>query len=154
MADVFSAEKRREIMASISAKDTKPELMLRKSLHRQGYRYRLHSKHLPGKPDLVFAKFNAAVFVNGCFWHGHGCHLFRLPSSNREYWKNKIDTNRSRDEKVRSLLLSDKWRVLTVWECSMKGKGRLEIELLISKVEEWLKSDIECLEIQGNLTEK
>ena len=151
MADVFSVAKRKEIMASISAKDTMPELLLRKSLHRRGYRYRLHSVNLPGKPDLVFRQFNAIVFVNGCFWHGHDCHLFRMPSTNREYWQNKIDNNRRRDKQNRDLLLNDNWRVLVVWECSMKGKGKLDFDSLISDVECWLIGDVDYLEIRGKV---
>ncbi len=136
-------------MASISAKNTKPELLLRKALHRNGLRYRLHGKGLPGKPDLVFRKFNAVVFVNGCFWHGHDCPLFRLPATNRDYWETKIKTNRVRDAKNRDLLLEQNWRVLIVWECSTRGKGRLEFEKLIADVTNWLKSDDKYLEIRG-----
>lgn len=149
MADVFSLQKRREVMASISAKNTKPELLLRKALHREGFRYRLHDKNLPGKPDLVFRGLNAVVFVNGCFWHGHDCHLFKVPATNREFWETKIKTNRTRDNKNRNLLLEQNWRVLIVWECSTRGKGRLEFEELIADVTNWLKSDEKYLEIRG-----
>lgn len=136
-------------MASISAKNTKPELLLRKALHREGFRYRLHDKNLAGKPDLVFRGLNAVVFVNGCFWHGHDCHLFKVPATNREFWETKIKTNRARDTKIRDLLLGQNWRVLVVWECSTRGKGRLEFEELIADVTNWLKSDEKYLEIRG-----
>ena len=136
-------------MASISAKNTKPELLLRKALHRKGFRYRLHDKNLPGKPDLVFRGFNAVVFVNGCFWHGHDCHLFKVPATNREFWEKKIKANQVRDAKNRDLLLEQNWRVLIVWECSTRGKGRLEFEELITDVTNWLKSDGKSMEIRG-----
>ena len=136
-------------MSSISAKNTKPELLLRKALHRRGLRYRLHDKSLAGKPDLVFRKFNAVVFINGCFWHGHDCPLFRLPATNRDYWGTKIKRNQSRDAKNKHLLLDQNWRVLVVWECSTRGKGRLEFEELIANVTNWLKSDEKYLEIRG-----
>ncbi len=149
MVDVFDLQKRREVMASISAKDTKPELLLRKALHRKGFRYRLHEKRLPGKPDLVFRGLNAVIFVNGCFWHGHDCKLFRVPATNREFWETKINNNRLRDARNRDLLLELDWRVLIVWECSTRGKGRLEFEELIINVKNWLKSDEKYLEIRG-----
>ena len=122
MVDVFDKAKRSQIMASITAKDTKPELQVRKALHRLGYRYRLHDRNLPGTPDLIFRKYNAVIMVNGCFWHGHDCALFRMPATNREFWCNKIENNRKRDKKVLALLLDSGWRVLTIWECSLKGK--------------------------------
>ena len=136
-------------MASIPAKNTSPELKIRKSLHRRGYRYRLHSKLLPGKPDLVFSQLNAVIFINGCFWHGHDCHLFRMPSSNNSYWSKKIDKNKKRDIRNGELLVDMNWRVLTIWECSLKGKGRLEFELLISTIENWLHGDSQILDIRG-----
>ncbi len=138
-------------MASISAKDTKPEIKIRHSLHRKGYRYRLHAKSLPGKPDLVFKKFNAVVFVNGCFWHGHNCPLFRMPSSNQSYWTHKIETNRKRDVKNNNQLHDLNWRILTIWECSMKGKDKLNFDLLILLIENWLMSDSQILEIRGGM---
>ena len=137
-------------MASIPAKDTVPELMIRKSLHKRGYRYRLHDKLLPGKPDLVFRRFNAVIFINGCFWHGHDCQHFRMPSSNSDYWSNKIGKNKRRDLRNRELLVDMNWRILTVWECGMKGKGKLEFEALIKTIENWLCSDKETLDIRGS----
>ncbi len=150
MVDIFDAQKRREIMASISAKNTAPEMFLRKCLHQRGYRYRLHDKRLPGTPDLVFRRFKAVVFINGCFWHGHDCHLFKIPSSNRDFWQNKIETNRSRDAKTKQLLMEHHWRMLIVWECSMRGKGRLAVDELIEQVENWLTSESRFLEVRGS----
>ena len=137
-------------MASISAKDTKPELALRKSLHQRGYRYRLHVKNLPGKPDLVFHKFNAILFINGCFWHGHDCRLFRIPGTNQNYWTKKFDANRIRDGRNKRLLLDLNWRVLTVWECSMRGRDKLEPDRLISTIEDWMNGNSRLSEVRGS----
>lgn len=149
MADVFDKTKRSQIMASIPAKDTKPEILIRKALHQKGYRYRLHDRALPGTPDLVFRKFNAVIMVNGCFWHGHNCALFRMPATNRNFWSDKIGNNQKRDRKVRADLLELGWRVLVVWECSMKGKHRTRFEDLISTIENWLSSDQTELELSA-----
>ncbi len=149
MADVFDPIKRRSIMASIRAKDTQPEMRVRKALHRKGYRYRVHVKDLPGCPDLVLRKYNAAIFINGCFWHGHDCHLFRMPSSNIDYWETKISNNRNRDQLNRKLLLELDWRVLTVWECSLKGKEKMQLDSLIISIEDWLKGSSQSAEIRG-----
>ena len=134
-------------MSAIRSKDTSPELQIRKALHAKGYRYSLHSKNLPGTPDLVFRKFNAVLFVNGCFWHGHDCSLFKLPSTNQEFWKNKILTNQKRDSKARAFLTEDGWRILTVWECSLRGKAKLNFDELIVTIENWLVSDNQICEI-------
>jgi DNA mismatch endonuclease (patch repair protein) len=103
--------------------------MLRKALHRLGFRYRLHNRALPGKPDLVFAGLNAVVFVNGCFWHGHDCALFKWPSSRVEFWRAKIEKNKQRDSIVGAALESLGWRRLTVWECSWIRTGHRNLEL-------------------------
>lgn len=112
-------------MSGIRGKDTGIELQLRHRLHRKGFRYKLHDRKLPGRPDLVFPKHGAVIQVNGCFWHGHDCHLFKLPSSNRDFWEEKIAKNRQRDDRNRELLKESGWRVLEVWECSMRGKEAL-----------------------------
>ncbi len=101
VVDVVSPEKRSQMMAGISGKNTKPEIFVRKILHRMGYRFRLHKKDLPGKPDIVLPRYKIVIFVQGCFWHGHeNCHLFRLPKSRTEFWEAKIVGNKARDEKV------------------------------------------------------
>lgn len=108
-------------MSRIRATDTKPEMMVRMFLHANGLRYRLHAKGLPGKPDLVFPKFRTVVFVHGCFWHGHeGCKYFVVPKTRTDWWLNKINGNRARDEKNRKLLEENGWRVIEVWECDLK----------------------------------
>ena len=119
-SDVFSPEKRSAIMRAVKSKDTKPELRLRKALHALGFRYRLNVKDLPGKPDLVFPKHGAVIFVHGCFWHGHSCKRGRRkPKANADYWQEKIAKNRARDFKNNKALTSMGWRVLIVWECEM-----------------------------------
>ncbi|RME09820.1 MAG: DNA mismatch endonuclease Vsr [Bacteroidetes bacterium] len=149
MADVHSKETRSRNMAAVSGKNTKPELLIRKALHRRGFRYRLHDKNLPGKPDIVLPKYRAVIFVHGCFWHQHDCHLFKWPSTRSEFWHSKIEGNRSRDiEVVRQLKLAG-WRVLTVWECAVKGKTRLPEEDLISRVSNWIVSGTTEQEVHG-----
>lgn len=141
MTDVHSKETRSKNMAAVSGKNTKPELLIRKALHRRGFRYRLHDKNLPGKPDLVFPKYKAVIFVNGCFWHHHDCHLFTWPSTRKDFWKSKIEANKTRDIEAIKQLRSMGWRVLTIWECSLKGKSRLPAETLISIVSNWIVSE-------------
>lgn len=120
MADFMSPERRSAHMAKIRSKDTKPEIMLRRMLHRDGLRYRLHDRRLPGKPDLVFAGRRKVIFVNGCFWHGHDCPVgSRLPKSNTEFWANKRLRNQERDATQRIQLEDQGWRYLDVWECEV-----------------------------------
>lgn len=129
MTDNVSSKRRSEIMASVGQKNTKPEKLVRSFLHKRGLRYRLHVKELPGKPDLVFPKIRTVIMVNGCFWHGHEsktCKLARLPKSNVDFWKTKIEGNRSRDNKNKEVLESKGWHVTVVWECQLSQKGFLE----------------------------
>ena len=124
MADVLTPEQRRLNMSRIRGRDTKPELLLRKGLHAAGFRYRLHAPELPGRPDMVFPRFRAAIFVHGCFWHGHDCPMFKLPGTRQEFWSAKIAGNRQRDQRKSAELEAAGWRVLTVWECSVKGRAK------------------------------
>ncbi|MCG8518431.1 MAG: very short patch repair endonuclease [Pseudomonadales bacterium] len=129
-------------MAAIKGKNTKPELWLRKELFRLGFRYRLHRKDLPGKPDIVFPRLRTVIFVNGCFWHCHeGCPLFKLPGTNPEFWQSKLRGNRERDIRNYAQLAKQNWRVIVVWECSMKGKGRIPTDELLGIVERLIRSD-------------
>ncbi|UKV16134.1 very short patch repair endonuclease [Thalassospiraceae bacterium SW-3-3] len=139
MADVVSPEKRSRMMSGIRSTNTKPELTVRKSLHRRGFRYRLHDKRLTGKPDLVLPKHNAVIFVNGCFWHGHNCKLFKLPKSNHLFWSEKIHANKSRDEKNCHKLLEQGWKVITIWECALRGTNEAARQKLFDLVEESIK---------------
>lgn len=149
MADIVSPEKRSLMMAGIKAANTKPEMVVRQGLHSLGFRYRLHVKDLPGKPDLVFPKYGAAIFVHGCFWHGHNCALFRWPSSNEEFWQEKIARNQVRDAKTEADLASKGWRILKIWECSLKGRDKIGANKVIEKAAGWLQSDDQLSEITG-----
>jgi DNA mismatch endonuclease (patch repair protein) len=149
MADVVSKKKRSKMMAGIQGKDTKPEIKVRKALHHAGFRYKLHDKTLPGKPDLVFPKYNAVIFVHGCFWHAHGCHLFKWPSTRTEFWKSKILGNKKRDKVNNKELIQRHWRILTIWECAMKGKYKLDFESTVISISKWLKSSDPRAEITG-----
>lgn len=149
MPDTISPQKRSEVMAKVGSKDTRPELVIRRGLHLRGFRYRLHDSKLPGKPDLVFPRYKAVIFVNGCFWHGHDCPRFRLPSSNTEYWNGKIARNVARDKGNRQLLHAEGWRVLTVWECALTGKEKLDLKIVLARASEWLLSTKSHCEISG-----
>ena len=130
-------------MAAIRARNTKPELKIRKALHAAGLRYRLHGKKLPGNPDLVFARRKAVIFVHGCFWHHHDCHLFKWPSTRETFWRDKIESNEANDAKAAAALEQAGWRVGIVWECAIKGRSRPDFEETIQKLVAWIKSS-EC----------
>jgi len=128
-------------MASVGQRDTGPELKLRRTLHRLGLRYRLHDKNLPGSPDLVLPRFHAVIFVHGCFWHVHkGCKFATRPSTRKEFWNEKFEANLKRDKRNYDTLSAKGWRVLVVWECSIKAKKDTGLEELCSIVREWLES--------------
>jgi DNA mismatch endonuclease (patch repair protein) len=137
MTDVHSPEIRSNNMRAIKSKNTKPEVLVRSLLHRAGFRFRLNRRDLPGRPDLVLPKYRAAIFVNGCFWHGHDCRHFKLPRSNEDFWSLKIESNRQRDSRTASLLQTKGWRHLTVWECATRGHHPAA---LIQMISNWLQS--------------
>jgi DNA mismatch endonuclease (patch repair protein) len=137
------------MMSGIRGKDTKPELVIRKGLFARGFRYRLHDKRLPGRPDLVFPKYNAVILVQGCFWHGHNCVLFKWPKTRKTFWRDKISGNKGRDERDISALLSGGWRVLQIWECSIKGPKRKDVDRILDRVERWLLGNRNFGEISG-----
>jgi DNA mismatch endonuclease (patch repair protein) len=125
--DRLSKEQRHKNMAAIHSSGTKPEMIVRHYLFSHGFRYRVNSHRLPGKPDIVLTMFRTAIFVNGCFWHGHeGCKYFRLPKTNVEFWKGKIERNRKRDAERQEQVARMGWHVLTVWECELRPKERLK----------------------------
>ena len=138
--DVLTPEQRQRCMARIKGRNTKPEVVVRKALFSLGFRYRLHDKRLPGTPDLVFPKYHAVVFVHGCFWHGHGCKLFVVPATNTAFWMQKIAGNRSRDARALHELRALGWRVLTVWECALRGRERLPLDEVARNIARWLRS--------------
>ncbi|MCI9265799.1 very short patch repair endonuclease [Akkermansia muciniphila] len=119
MSDIFSQTKRADIMSKISSKDTKPEILVRKFLFSKGFRYRINVKTLPGKPDIVLPKYKTIIFVNGCFWHGHDCKKGKLPSSNIDFWKNKILKNKLRDNENQAQLALLSWKVIVIWQCEI-----------------------------------
>jgi len=122
MADKLTPEQRHKCMSNIHGKDTKPEMKVRKALFALGYRYRIHVKKLPGKPDIVMPKYRTIIYVNGCFWHGHkGCRYFILPSSNQQFWKDKIERNQERDNVDYARAEALGWKVITLWECELKS---------------------------------
>jgi len=146
---------RSKIMAAIKGKDTKPEMIVRKVLHRSGFRYRLHSKSLPGHPDIVLAKHNAIILVNGCFWHKHDCHLFNPKRTLSPTWAKKIDANVERDKKNIEFYINSGWKVLVIWECSVVGKTALKIDELRELVVTWLGNRVATnVAISGQVVKK
>ena len=137
------------MMASIRGRNTRPEMALRKALHRLGFRYRLHDRKLPGHPDLVFPKYRAVIFVHGCFWHRHsGCRYATNPATNTEFWERKFRENVERDERNISKLRNQGWRVAVIWECALK---RDNPEAIAEKVSHWLQEGGSWLEIPDPL---
>jgi DNA mismatch endonuclease, patch repair protein len=129
MVDNRSPESRSALMSRIGGKDTAPELAVRRLLHALGYRFRLHRRDLPGTPDIVFPSRKRAIFVNGCFWHGHGCRIGRAPKSRQEFWLPKLEKNRAKDARNKRALRNRGWGVLTVWQCQTKSQDRLAAQL-------------------------
>ena len=129
MADVVDKETRSRMMSGIRSKDTKPELLVRRVLHRAGYRYRLHAKDLPGKPDIILRKYKTVIFVHGCFWHHHDCKNFKWPKTREDFWRKKIDGNVARDRENYSKLGALDWRVIVIWECQIISADNI-IEIL------------------------
>ena len=126
MPDIFSDSKRSDIMSKISGKETKQEIMVRKYLFACGFRFRKNVKTLSGKPDIVLPKYKTIIFVNGCFWHGHKCKAAKLPSTNKEFWEEKITNNVIRDNRTISVLRAAGWHVIVVWQCETKNKAIFE----------------------------
>ncbi len=143
MVDIVNSATRSRMMRGIPGKDTKPDARLRKALFARGFRYRLHANGLPGSPDILLPKYRAVIFVNGCFWHGHDCHLFRLPATRTAFWSDKIEGNRQRDTRTPLALEEASWRVL------MKGKTRLAFDELVQRVSMWITGNSARRDIAG-----
>lgn len=140
MTDVVDPKTRSRMMAGIKGKNTRPEILVRSALHRRGFRFKLHDRTLPGKPDLVLPKYKAVINIHGCFWHGHDCKFFKVPSTRTDFWLAKINGNKSRDSLQKEALLEQGWRVLTVWECALRGKKADTLQLTIDSISAWLLS--------------
>ena len=128
--DKVTREKRSEIMSRIRSKNTKPEILVRKIVFKNGYRYRLHKQDLPGKPDIVFISLRKVIFVNGCFWHGHQCRNNLVPKSNKHFWLKKIENNKIRDKQNHRRLNYLGWSYCVIWECEIKNAEKLEMKIL------------------------
>lgn len=150
MVDIVDRETRSRMMAGIRSMNTKPELTIRRAFHKMGLRYRLHGKDIPGRPDMVFPRHGAVVFVHGCFWHGHDCSFFRLPSTRPDFWKAKITANRKRDNKVKTTVAEIGWRQLTIWECAIRGKDPKMVQKVVSRAARWIHSKEETLTLRGS----
>jgi DNA mismatch endonuclease, patch repair protein len=139
LTDIVDSKTRSRMMAGIGGKDTKPELVLRRALHARGFRYRLHEKRLPGRPDMVLTKFRAVIFVHGCFWHRHeGCRYTTTPATRAEFWEKKFLNNVKRDMRNQAALIEMGWRVSVVWECALKNETKARV---LASVANWLNTD-------------
>ena len=136
MADIMTPAQRSERMSRIRSRDTKPEMLVRRFLHGKGFRFRLHVRDLPGRPDLVLPKYGAVVFVEGCFWHGHSCQKGRIPDTNPVFWQSKVSVNQARDKRNHRLLRREGWRVIRIWECQLAKNGTRNVALarLVSRI--------------------
>lgn len=140
MTDVHQKTTRSRNMAAIRSSDTKPEIWVRKRLHAAGFRFRLNVSGMPGRPDIVLRKYRAVIFVNGCFWHKHECALFKWPKSRQEWWRQKLNANHQRDLVVQDKLRECGWRVLTIWECALKGPQKWPEDELVQAIINWPNS--------------
>jgi DNA mismatch endonuclease, patch repair protein len=148
MVDVVDRATRSRMMSGIRGRNTRPELLVRRQLHALGFRFRLHVRDLPGKPDIVLPRYHAVIFVHGCFWHGHDCRLFKWPGTRPEFWRAKIGRNRSNDEKACDALIAAGWRVGVVWECALRGADR-NVEGVAQGLADWLRGDAPFMEQRG-----
>lgn len=138
--DVLTPAQRQLNMSRIRSRDTQPELLIRRGLHAQGFRFRLHKRQLPGRPDLVLARYRTVVFVHGCFWHSHGCHISRMPETRCEYWQPKLDRTMQRDRDAIRALQSAGWRIVLVWECALRGRTRLAAGDAVTQVADFIRT--------------
>lgn len=146
MAEKIQPHTRSRMMAGIRGKNTQPEKVVRSFLHKQGFRFRLHKNGLPGRPDVVLARWKVAVFVHGCFWHGHeNCHYFKVPRTRSQFWSEKIQANRNRDAVNCQKLISAGWRVAVLWECALKDQR----EEALARLRHFIESDVNFLEIKS-----
>jgi DNA mismatch endonuclease, patch repair protein len=147
---VVSPVKRSEMMAGIRSRNTRPEVLVRKLLHNEGYRFRLGSRIGRIQPDVVLRKWKTAILIHGCFWHGHdSCHLYRLPKSRSGFWRSKVAGNKERDQRVLETLRENGWNVVTVWECALKGRRRLSVADLVERLNSAICATESAHEVSG-----
>ncbi len=139
MVDVVDAATRSRMMSGIRARNTQPERLIRSLLHRRGFRFRLDVRELPGRPDIVLPRYRAVVFVHGCFWHGHDCAFFKWPKTRPEFWREKINRNRTNDARALAALAAQGWRIAVVWECALRGEAS-DPEASVERLAAWLAS--------------
>jgi DNA mismatch endonuclease, patch repair protein len=140
MVDTVDTATRSRMMAGIGSRNTQPELLVRRHLHARGFRYTLDGAGLPGRPDIVLPKWKVAIFVNGCFWHWHGCHLSKIPDTNRAFWETKLMANQTRDDVSQMAIVSTGWRVAIVWECALRGHlAESKLPRLMQNFERWIR---------------
>ena len=151
--DVLTRVQRHLNMSRIRGRDTKLELLLRRGLHARGLRFRVQRRDLPGRPDVVLPKYRVCVFVHGCFWHGHGCELFRMPGTRQDFWRRKISGTRERDKRSVDALLRAGWRILVVWECAVRGPRRLSREAVLEESFQFIVGSRGCGDESGSLKE-
>src|SRR5690242_15228147 len=149
MVDIVDSATRSRMMSGIRGRNTKPEILIRSLLHRQGFRFRLDARDLPGRPDIVLPRYRAVVLIHGCFWHGHDCALFKMPATRHEFWAKKIAANRARDARNADMLKRAGWRVLTVWECSLRGPSRRPPAEVLRSCTRFIKGDAVQTIIKG-----
>ena len=149
MTDVVDAATRSRMMSGIRRRDTKIEVSVRRALHARGFRYRVDVAGLPGRPDIVLPRWNAVVLIHGCFWHRHDCGLCRIPATRPDFWREKLDRNRIRDQQNLLKLQREGWRVATVWECAIRGKGTSAPEAVAAQLGDWLPTGLPMLELRG-----
>ncbi len=149
--DIVDSATRSRMMANIKGRNTKPELLIRRLLHAHGFRFRIHRKDLPGKPDIVLPKYKVIIFIHGCFWHGHqNCRLFKLPASRTKFWEEKIFKNEKNDKKAKDLLFSSGWRICTIWECAVRRSKKNPVALM-DILTNWLYGSEQLLEIDESM---
>ena len=150
MTDIVNAATRSRMMSGIRSTNTKPEIHIRSLLHSRGFRFRIHDSNLPGKPDIVLPKYHAVIFINGCFWHGHNCELFKMPTTRRDFWQTKIENNRKNDNRSVKALRSADWRVATIWECAIRGSARQDEKILLERLATWIYGNDNGLELKAD----
>lgn len=152
MTDRVDSATRSRMMAAVKSRDTKPELLIRSILHQKGFRFRLHVKDLPGKPDIVLPKYRSVILINGCFWHGHeNCRFFKIPSTRTEFWEEKIHKNKINDSKAIAKLLAENWRVCVIWQCKIR-ESKKNLTELADIVSSFITGKEKFLELRDNST--